>query len=277
MKVQYLGTAAAEGIPATFCSCPICENARQHQGREIRSRSQILIDDELMIDFPPDTFYHAAQHNLNLGKIHTLLITHDHLDHWFPTELINRHSAYQTGAEGILHVYGNEAVQQGFESHLKTDLYRHQPIDSFVQFHCVHGGDKFVCGDWEITAIPADHDKRQECLIYLCKKNGKTLLYGHDTGSCLTEKAWNLLKNKRIDLISLDATMGQESCPYNHMGLPDAEPFLGKLRSLGCVDESTVCVVSHFSHNGGMTQDDLEKWAAGRRIRPAYDGMVLLL
>lgn len=276
MKLKYLGTAAAEGIPAVFCSCPICENARLHRGREIRSRSQMLIDDELMIDFPPDTFYHAAHHNLKLGKIHTLLITHDHLDHWFPTELINRHSAYQTGAKGVLHVYGNEAVQSSFESHLKTALYSCQPIEAFVRFHCVHGGDHFFSGQWEITAIPADHDKRQECLIYLCRKDDKTVLYGHDTGTCLTEKAWNILRKTRIDLVSLDATMGRESCPYNHMGLTDAEQFLEKLKAMGCAHEKTICIVSHFSHNGGMTQSELEDWGKAHNILAAYDGMEIV-
>lgn len=277
MKLQYFGTAAAEGIPAIFCTCPVCKHARRYQGREIRSRSQMLVDGELLIDFPPDTFYHAAMRGRDLGSIHTLLISHDHFDHWFPTELINRHSAYQTGAKGVLHVYGNEAVQYSFESHLKTGLYEHQPLDTFVQFHCVHGGEQFRCGMWEITAVPADHDKRQECLIYLCKKDGKTLLYGHDTGSCLSEKAWEILEKERFDLISLDATMGRQSCPYNHMGLPDVECFLERLRAMGCVDEKTVCVVSHFSHNGGMTHAELEQWGADKKILAAYDGMEVLL
>lgn len=49
MKLQYLGTAAAEGIPAAFCTCPVCKHARQEKGREIRSRSQMLLDGELLI------------------------------------------------------------------------------------------------------------------------------------------------------------------------------------------------------------------------------------
>lgn len=44
MKIAYLGTGAAEGIPAIFCSCPYCSGVRLRGGKEIRSRSQILID-----------------------------------------------------------------------------------------------------------------------------------------------------------------------------------------------------------------------------------------
>ena len=35
MKLLYLGTAAAEGWPALFCSCPVCESARKEGGRNL--------------------------------------------------------------------------------------------------------------------------------------------------------------------------------------------------------------------------------------------------
>lgn len=58
MKLIYLGTAAFEGIPAIFCSCPICNEARILGKRNIRTRSQAIINDDLLIDFNPDTFTH---------------------------------------------------------------------------------------------------------------------------------------------------------------------------------------------------------------------------
>lgn len=48
MKIKYLGTAAAEGIPALFCRCDICKEARKRGGREIRTRSQAIIDEKLL-------------------------------------------------------------------------------------------------------------------------------------------------------------------------------------------------------------------------------------
>ncbi len=271
MKVLYLGTAAAEGLPAPFCTCAICENARAKRGREIRSRSQMLVDDELLIDFPPDTYYHSLAHNLRLGGVHTLLVTHDHMDHWFPAGLINRHSAYQQGARGVLHVYGNEAVERSFTAHFSSELYKAQPIGGFVQFHRLRGGERVRRCGWEITAVPADHDKLQECLLYICKKDGKCLLYAHDTGICLRDEAWELLAAERYDLVSVDATMGLAHCPYNHMGIPDVERFLVKLNDMHCIDGHTLCVCSHFSHNGGLTHAGLLRHA-GSWI-PAYDGM----
>lgn len=39
MKLQYLGTAAAEGFPGMFCNCTACERARKAGGKNIRTRS----------------------------------------------------------------------------------------------------------------------------------------------------------------------------------------------------------------------------------------------
>ena len=52
MKIRYLGTAAAEGWPALFCSCPICAQARAEGGKNLRTRTQAILDGELLIDFP---------------------------------------------------------------------------------------------------------------------------------------------------------------------------------------------------------------------------------
>ena len=175
MKIRYLGTAAAEGWPALFCSCPICTHARTQGGKNLRTRTQAILDGELLIDFPPDTYCHALQYGLELAKVHTLLVTHSHMDHWFPTDLIHRHEHFGHGAAGTLEVYGSQAVKDAFDAHILIDRFKPHPIDGVVNFHITHGGDRIQTNGWEITAVPADHDKREECLVYICKKDGKTV------------------------------------------------------------------------------------------------------
>jgi hypothetical protein len=58
MKFQYLGTAAYEGIPAFFCNCENCKKSRNIGGKAVRTRSQAIIDETLLIDFPADTYIH---------------------------------------------------------------------------------------------------------------------------------------------------------------------------------------------------------------------------
>lgn len=76
MKIKYLGTAAAEGIPAVFCECENCKRSRELGGRNIRTRSQAIIDDTILIDFLADTYMHYLIRNIPLNKIKTCIITH---------------------------------------------------------------------------------------------------------------------------------------------------------------------------------------------------------
>lgn len=272
MKILYMGTAAAEGWPALFCSCPICQEAREKRGQNLRTRTQALLDDELLVDFPPDSYAHAVTYGVDFGKIHTLLVTHSHMDHWFPTDFVHRNALFAHGAEGTLEIYGNHAVHQALLDALSIDRFKAHPVDDVICFHEVHGGDRFRAGAWEITAVPADHDKREECLIYICRKGEKTLLYGHDTGIDLSEKAWRLLEEQRFDLVSLDATMGLDSLGRYHMGLREVERFLARLEGAGAVDEHTLRVVNHFSHNGRLNHEQLSAWGERNGVLVTWDG-----
>jgi len=57
MIIRFLGTGAAEGIPAINCNCAHCVRARREGGKLVRERSSILVSlpgYELLIDTPPD-------------------------------------------------------------------------------------------------------------------------------------------------------------------------------------------------------------------------------
>ena len=82
MKFQYLGTAAAEGIPALFCNCDICRTAARRGGKELRMRSGALVNDKLLIDLSPDLFAAKLQFDLDLSNVRNAIITHAHSDHF---------------------------------------------------------------------------------------------------------------------------------------------------------------------------------------------------
>ena len=86
MKIKYLGTAAFEGVPSLFCTCNVCQEAKEKKGRYIRSRSQAIINDELLMDFPADTVWHSIQYEMDWTKIGHCLITHSHSDHLYPSD-----------------------------------------------------------------------------------------------------------------------------------------------------------------------------------------------
>ena len=94
MRLKYYGTGAAEGIPGLFCDCDVCNYARAHRGKDIRTRSQAAIDDKLLIDFPPDTYMHVLYGGLNLSKIHSCIVTHNHSDHLYPADIEMRRNGF---------------------------------------------------------------------------------------------------------------------------------------------------------------------------------------
>lgn len=273
MEIQYLGTASAEGLPALFCSCEICKRAREAKGKELRTRTQALVDKKILIDLPPDTYMHSLKYSLELGQVRHLLITHSHMDHFFPVELIHRHEHFGHYAEGILQVYGNEAAEKAFYDAVLIDRFRVHPLDDAVRFVRIEPFADFMADGYHMIPIPADHDRRETCFIYVIEKDGKRLLYGHDTGMNLSQEAWDCIFGRTYDLISLDATMGKNHSEGYHMGLPDVLEVVRRLKEQGCIRPDTVKVINHFSHNGKMTHEELEIFAEEHGLTAAYDGM----
>ena len=107
MKLHYLGTAAAEAIPAVWCNCEVCKKIRKTRGKDVRTRSQVLINDDLMVDFPQDSYMHMLQNDLEFYKLKYVIFTHSHQDHFYPEEFAMRSEGFAAGIEEPVHVYGN--------------------------------------------------------------------------------------------------------------------------------------------------------------------------
>ena len=99
MKLQFLGTGAAEGAPAIFCKCDTCQELRRRGEKEYHTRAQFLIDDVVGIEFPPDAYYHALRFDVDLTKMKYLLVTHSHMDHFYAHDFILRGYKYTSEHE----------------------------------------------------------------------------------------------------------------------------------------------------------------------------------
>ena len=44
MKIKILGSAAYERVPAMFCTCGVCEQARKSGGKNVRTQAQVDYD-----------------------------------------------------------------------------------------------------------------------------------------------------------------------------------------------------------------------------------------
>ena len=188
-------------------------------------------------------------------------------------KMIHRHEHFGHQAKGMLYVYGNEAVEKAFYDAVLIDRFKVHPLDDAVRFVRLAPFGDFTAEGYHIIPVPADHDKRETCYIYIIEKDGKCLLYGHDTGMNLSGEAWECIFSRKYDLISLDATMGMKQIDGYHMGLLDDIRFAGMLEEKGCIGKDTVKVINHFSHNGKMTHGELEAFAGEHGMIASYDGM----
>lgn len=273
MKIQYFGTAAAEGWPGLFCRCPVCTEARRRGGKNLRTRSQAMVDGKLLIDFPADSYLHMLRDGLDLPGVHTLILTHSHQDHWYPEDLAFRGEGFSHSIDGMLDIYGNEACEQRLQAILP--VVGQGMMDAMqLRYHTVEPFQPFEAEGFTITALLALHNRAERCYIYSIERDGKSLLYANDTG-IFPEETWRYLAGRHFDLVSMDCTMQQVPEGTNHMGIADNLRLRAMLQERGCVDEGTRYVVTHFSHNGGLLHEELEEQVKPHGFLAAYDGLTV--
>ncbi len=286
MKLLYMGTAAAEGIPAMFCHCPLCVRARVLGGKNIRSRSQTLINDDLLIDFGPDSFWHACRYGLDFGNIKYLLITHAHEDHYMPSELDYRHEPFAhmrkegEDAPPPLEICISKGSFAYEGARYSENAYLANDPDAYI-FRFAEAFIPMCLGRYTVTPLTANHAPGFEALIYLISDGEKTVLYAHDSG-LLPEETLDYLKQTKphVDFASLDCTgmaSGHNTGGGKHMNLERNTVTRDQLTALGCADGKTVFCCNHFSHNGKSTHEELEQIMAKHGFMVSYDGMEVLI
>lgn len=279
MKIQYLGTAAAERIPAIFCNCPTCKKALELGGKNIMTHSQVLLDDTLLIDFSSDTWQHFMALGRTVEAISHLLITHSHSDHFSMDELLFRSGgmAKDVTAE-TLHIYASCDVLKIIEDRLaKCTEKKLAQMQGRLEMHLLeYFVPSKICG-FTVTPLPATHAGEENAMIFLIEKDGKTLFYGNDTGIFTTRIDDYLVKNKKhVDLLSLDCTKGNQPFTYaHHMSMAEGRSIADRFFEKGILDEKSLLYYTHFSHNCMNVHDELEEIAKGYGFSITHDGFTV--
>lgn len=288
MKIQFLGTAAAEGYPALFCNCENCEKAKKLGGKNIRSRSQSIIDDKLLIDFPADTNLHYIRHKIDLPSVKNVLITHGHRDHFYISDVLSRSTPINSHLSDNIPTcfYAPVDVYEKINAVKRSDNIK----DTDVMAYLVKPYETIKVGEYLVTPLPAVHagyDISKDDgvkkfnyypVTYIIEKDGKSMLYHHDS-DFYAEETYKFLKNRKkpFDLVTFDCTNGLLEKDYvGHLGLAECVKYKNDFILDGLATEKTVFVVNHFSHNGtGSVYADMKKTAAKYGFIASYDGMTV--
>lgn len=223
MKLRFVGTGAAGGVPLYGCQCRACERAMitQEHRREPASllieteQQQVLIDaglPELGRRFPA-------------GSLQAILLTHFHMDH----------------VQGLFHIRWGTNIRLPVigpdDPKGADDLLKHPGILDFSQKSVAF--QPFVLGDLRITPLPLTHSR--PTLGYVIEHQGRRLAYLTDTVG-LPEPTSEWLCANPPDLLILDCSHPpRELAARNHNDLHSA---LDTVQTLG----ASATLLTHISH-----------------------------
>ena len=278
MKIKYYGTSAGAGIPEIFCSCRVCEHARRERGKNLRTRSQAVIDGVLGVDYS-DVFQHTLHYGLDMRAIKHVLITHDHYDHFMAADILSR-------AEGMtepIHFYFSEGTGATFAKKAQARKAKMSGANSnfngnevLVETHFLDKLQSYDIAGYTVIPLAARHGAKEICAyIYIIQKDGKSVLWAHDTGKFYPETLEFIQQSGiRFDLVSLDCTLKRgEQITASHMDVDWCLETVDALRQSGNVDDQTRIVLSHIGHLVERTHEELEDEVRPLGMEVAYDGM----
>jgi len=223
---QFLGTSAAEGIPAPFCRCAVCEEAREKKGVYQRRRSSFRLTDSILIDLGADAVSQCIEYG-DINDVNHVLVTHTHDDHFNPHMMMEAFWSRMQRTGPLNYYFTDRAFD--IVNHLRNNdwILKGQVAqwerEGIVAFHQLHYGERTVIDGVAVTPFRGNHigNVKENSALYLIDlPDGRTLFYGLDSGPYFPETI-EALKPYRIDIFISEATLGtRTSSPGSqHMGL----------------------------------------------------------
>ena len=247
MKLKFLGTGAAEGIPNFGCTCVRCQLARKEKGPNSRRRASLLVeaaDQRLLLDVPPE-----ISQQLNHAEVYDLtaiLLSHEHHDHIggliefeFWQQVLPVFAGYDVLTKLLLTPrFKKRALLSGFQAQTR-----------------LHFGD--------LTVMPFKVIHHVSCYGFVIESEGARLVHFTDSDFKLSNLHRSLIRD--ADVVIFHTPTYEEH--RHHLSVKNVIA-LAKDWSL------KQTVITHINHHN-LSHEELEEKLAPEGIIVAYDGLVL--
>lgn len=267
MRITFTGTGAANGIPGYFQSDRVSEHARRHKGKDVRYRAGAAIDGVLKIDWGPDTFACCDRLGLRASEWTHVFFTHSHDDHYAPREFQYLFPPFLPLEHTKPLIYGNAAIVDGFIGQFDHS----KELERFLMRSFV----SIDVEDYRVTPLRAYHKLDEDSLNLIFECDGRSILYGTDTG-IYQEETWEFLTGRKLDCVILDCTDGMVPSEYwGHLSCEQVLIVADRMRAIGAVHERTIFCSTHHGSGGDATHEELERFFAPHGVVVGYDGLTL--
>lgn len=272
MRVQFLGTGAAEGVPPLFSRSEFARRVRRERGPDLRTRSALRIGDEYQIDFGPDHFFQGIRCGCDFYDLEHLLITHTHADHIQLDAILAKEMPAETNGRGVT-LYASKAgaswLDEVFEFAVKPsfDPERYGAVREKYPIRALEYFEEYTVGDLTVRTVQGNHrvaasgERSVNPLITV--PDGGTMLYAVDTGY-YEEPSWEYLTGAKLDVLVMETTFGGRTDrgekPSGHL---DAHSFLRMLTRMleeSVIRDDTVVYATHINPDQGLDHAGLTRF-----------------
>lgn len=254
MRITFLGTGAAEGIPAIGCECPHCQRARREDGKLQRERNALCVElpgYTLLIEVPPDI--RTLINEYGITHLDGLLATRARYDH----------------IGGLVEFeYWPERLDLLAEDHLYEHIRQEHwsPYLERIVFHIPYYPGTPLYFD-KFLLLPFAVRRREPIFGVLLQEpeRGVRVVYTSDTPNRLTNYARHLMRGADLLIVN---TPTFEPPKEDHITVTEAIRLHRDV-------EAKRMILTYISHNN-KPHDDLEAFLRPYSgVEVAYDGMTV--
>lgn len=193
MKIQFIGTGNMDSDRFNAC---------------------ILVNDCILIDAPPGVGKTFLKKHFDIRKIKAILITHQHIDHYFDLPILIRELSNCHIPD--IHILASQSIIDHFQTLMELafpDVYQEilQPIQ--IHFTVLKEYGDYSLLNLQIQSVPVIHGDLDSCFAFILKNNETSLGYSGDAS--YTKEIEYICKYCKSIILDSTKKIGDK----DHMGL----------------------------------------------------------